>query len=899
MTGLHLSQYRIDAELGRGGMGIVYRATDTKLNRTVALKVLPASALSSDDDRARFFREAQAAAQISHVNVGHVYQVDEAVPLDDAGHRVTGQDESRLFIAMEFIDGETLDERVRRGPVKLDEAVRVAVQVAEALKEAHARQIVHRDIKSGNVMITSKGVVKVLDFGLAKTQASTMLTRQGSTLGTVAYMSPEQARGQEVDGRSDLYSLGTMLYEMVAGRLPFAADYEQAVLYGIMNEDPEPLTAIRTGVPMELERIVFKLLAKEPRHRYQSAADLVADLETLDLKAPSGVTTRTTTRLAVPRSRPPVALLAGLFAAGALVVAVAWFLWPDARPRTQPMLKLDVKMAADHPIVAADLSDDGTRLVYATNDLGGDNVFVRELASGEVRRLAGSAGTLYLELSPDGETVLLTKQLTVERIPVRSGAPLPVVEAEEGAPRAAWGPPGWVVYEELQALWKVSLETGEKAPLAVRPTDGNEQDYDWPVLLPDGRTVMAEVEGPEGTIGIGFWDFWSGERLATTAVGGNRPLYLPSGHLLFAVPVVGLAGNLVSVPFDLDHLRVLGAPTPIAAEVLSGTTSVSDDGTLVYRQLMPGSEMDRTNRPIAGLEISGFPGINRVVPVTPARFGDLELSPDESRAVLTIQDPTQNTGQGGGTDVFVLDLSRGSLLQLTTGSSGAAPTWIPSGDSVAYVDRSRAPQGISDVVVRAADGTGNPRLLFRSTVGVWDLDISSSGREAVYVSAMDPYGVGGIAVRRLDTGETIELTDRRTANRRYPEFSPDGSTILFEQDGDAYTVPADGRGVPFNRTTGRWGQPSWSADGRTIYGVGSTGLVSKDVESGLVRFELSFSVPETYFYDVFSDGERALLSSPGLAAGSEARAGDPVPSDSTESLVFLVNFAETLRAGER
>ena len=279
MTGLHLAQYRIDAELGRGGMGVVYRAHDTKLDRTVALKVLPAAALASEDDRARFFREAKAAAQLSHPNVCHVYQVDEALPLDADGNRVTGQDDARLFIAMEFIEGETLEEHIRKGPLKLTEAVNITSMVAEALRAAHAKEIVHRDIKSANVMLTKEGVAKVLDFGLAKTNASTMLTRQGSTMGTVAYMSPEQARGQEVDGRSDLYSLGTMLYEMVSGRLPFAGDYEQAVVYGILNENPEPLTAVRTGVPMGLEWIVNKLLSKEPRHRYQTAADLIADLE--------------------------------------------------------------------------------------------------------------------------------------------------------------------------------------------------------------------------------------------------------------------------------------------------------------------------------------------------------------------------------------------------------------------------------------------------------------------------------------------------------------------------------------------------------------------------------------------------------------------------------------------
>ncbi|MDA0683388.1 MAG: serine/threonine-protein kinase [Bacteroidetes bacterium] len=233
MIGTTLSHYSITAELGRGGMGIVYKARDTKLDREVAIKVLPSAALASADDRERFYREAKSAAALNHPNIAQVYQIDEAVP-SDAPHGT----QPSPFIAMEYIAGGTLQDRIKEAPLSLSDAVKIASQVAEALKAAHAKNIVHRDIKSANVMITEDGIAKVLDFGLAKTNQSTMLTRMGSTLGTVAYMSPEQARGQELDGRTDLYSLGTMLYELIAGRLPFAGEYEQAVVYSILNEPP-------------------------------------------------------------------------------------------------------------------------------------------------------------------------------------------------------------------------------------------------------------------------------------------------------------------------------------------------------------------------------------------------------------------------------------------------------------------------------------------------------------------------------------------------------------------------------------------------------------------------------------------------------------------------------------
>ena len=261
-------------------MGIVYKAEDTKLNRTVAIKILPSAALASEENRERFYREARAAAALHHPHIATVFEIDEAVP-SDAPHGT----EPSPFIAMEFVDGGTLKDEIDKGPMDLRRAVTIAGQIAEALKAAHAKDIVHRDIKGPNVMLTPEGDAKVLDFGLAKTAQSTMLTRIGSTLGTAAYMSPEQARGEEVDARTDIWSLGVVLFEMIAGRLPFAGEYEKAVMYGILNETPPPLTGLRTGVPMGLEWIVTKMLAKSPDERYQSCSDLIVDLKTVDLSA--------------------------------------------------------------------------------------------------------------------------------------------------------------------------------------------------------------------------------------------------------------------------------------------------------------------------------------------------------------------------------------------------------------------------------------------------------------------------------------------------------------------------------------------------------------------------------------------------------------------------------------
>ncbi|NNF04410.1 MAG: protein kinase [Rhodothermales bacterium] len=277
MTGTTLSHYKIVEELGRGGMGIVYLGEDTKLDRKVAIKVLPSSALASDDDRARFYREAKAAAALNHPNIAQIYQIDDAVP-SDAPHGT----QPSPFIAMEYIDGEPLDDRIKRGPLELAEAVRLATQIAGALGEAHEKGIVHRDVKASNVMLTSKGDAKVLDFGLALTEASTKLTRMGSTLGTVAYMSPEQARGDAVDHRTDIWAFGVVLYEMLTGQRPFESTYDQAIVYSILNVEPPPIREVNQDVPERISALVSTCLEKDRSDRIGTMADVVAELQNVD-----------------------------------------------------------------------------------------------------------------------------------------------------------------------------------------------------------------------------------------------------------------------------------------------------------------------------------------------------------------------------------------------------------------------------------------------------------------------------------------------------------------------------------------------------------------------------------------------------------------------------------------
>ncbi|MCK4835256.1 MAG: serine/threonine protein kinase, partial [Candidatus Aminicenantes bacterium] len=278
MIGQTISHYKILEEIGSGGMGIVYKALDTKLDRTVALKFLPPHLSINKEEKKRFIHEAKAAASLDHPNICAVYEIDET-------------EEGQMFIAMAFYEGKTLNEKISGvganggSPLPLNDAMNITIQIAEGLNKAHQKDIVHRDIKSANIIVTNDGTAKILDFGLAKLRGATKLTKEGTTLGTIAYMSPEQASGDKIDHRSDIWSLGVLLYEMVTGQMPFKGEYEQAIMYAIMNEEPEPITGLRTGVPQELERIVNKTLNRDISARYQNVADMIVDLKNLIKKS--------------------------------------------------------------------------------------------------------------------------------------------------------------------------------------------------------------------------------------------------------------------------------------------------------------------------------------------------------------------------------------------------------------------------------------------------------------------------------------------------------------------------------------------------------------------------------------------------------------------------------------
>jgi non-specific serine/threonine protein kinase len=314
VIGKTISHYKIIEKLGAGGMGIVYKAQDLKLDRFVALKFLPPHLSADETEKQRFIQEAKAASALDHPNICTIYEIGES-------------EENQLFIAMACYEGESLNTKINRGPLKLEEAIDIAGQIASGLERAHESDIVHRDIKPANIIITSRGEVKILDFGLAKLANQIRLTKTGTTLGTVAYMSPEQARGEDIDVRADIWSLGVILYEMVSGQLPFSGEYEQSVMYSIINEEPQPLTGLRTDVPPALERIVTKMLAKEPANRYQHADEILVDLKSLGRKTESRMSQQSLARSKLPGGKRKFLYGAMIFLVLLIIGGGIYFQW--------------------------------------------------------------------------------------------------------------------------------------------------------------------------------------------------------------------------------------------------------------------------------------------------------------------------------------------------------------------------------------------------------------------------------------------------------------------------------------------------------------------------------------------------------------------------------------------
>ncbi|NQV72221.1 serine/threonine-protein kinase [bacterium] len=860
MIGSTLSHYQIESELGRGGMGIVYRAQDTKLDRTVAIKVLPSAALASDDDRARFYREAKAAAQLHHPHIASIFEIDESSA--DGG-------ESHPFIVMEFIEGETLDARIQKGPLKLDEAVRIAGEIASGLEAAHEKGIVHRDIKSANVMLTAKGSAKILDFGLAQTAHSTKLTRMGSTLGTVAYMSPEQARGEEVDHRTDIWALGAVLHEMIAGRNAFPGDYEQAVVYSILNEDPEPLTALRADVPMAIDWIVSKCLAKKADARYQSVNELIVDLKNVDLSgsARSRISQATTTlRPAEAASASskfdlktlvrPLPLVLGLVLLlvgyGVSMITRSDVGWERA-VRKFTMTIPGIKRFED-----PDISDDGRYVVFQGTDADGRaGIFMYDFETQALRYFDGTFTGGQPRLSPDQKRIVYSQNSGgIVLIEVSEGKSIPV-DLNTKSQVAQWWDSQTIMFTREKKFLKVSLgNLGNPVVIAKVDSASAFRGFFGANRIADTNsmfmTVWVLVDG-EIQSDLYVVDFDSGEfqLLEADACCAN---YMDAGYVQYLQSSTGrlLTGTVMTRPFSLAQMNFEGLPSIVASEISYYSLDTGRDGTHV--------QVSRDVAAVYNTSVYWFDPesreqsvVERRIPVT-----KFSISPDGERVVY----------QDGNT-IVVSGLETASKFTVSDLEKAFNPVWTPEGSRIFFAEKTSESYRIVSV---PGTGGSEPKLELDHA----DLPTLSADGRWMYFNSTDGKKFHGTVINR-STGDIV-WQDTTGAQYGFGSFSSDGKYLALSfRDGDAELKVVsleNPQSWTIDGTEGA-GHPKWAMGSEALYYIGkdTQTLWKQGVRLG-ERFE-SLGAPEkllsfplVFNYDVSPKDGRILYSGWGLRDAS-------------------------------
>jgi eukaryotic-like serine/threonine-protein kinase len=742
LAGRTISHYRILEHIGGGGMGVVYRAEDLHLSRIVALKFLPPELTRDPEAKARFFQEARTASGLDHPNICTIHEVGEA-------------DDGRLYLAMSHYDGEILRKKIERGPLDLDEATDIALQIARGLAKAHRGGIVHRDIKPANLMVTSDGVVKILDFGLAKLAGSAAITRTGSSIGTPAYMSPEQARGDEVDHRTDLWSLGVVIYEMVAGRRPFRGEHESAVLYALLNEQPKPLRELRPDVPPELERLVDGLLAKDPADRYPTIDGPLDELKSLRNE------TMTTTVRTSPGRPARGGVRPWMWAAGlGLVVALAagaLYVSGGGRGAAKKAYKLNFTRLTDQEGSESfpSLSPDGTFLLYVKSAGGNADIYLQRVGGGNPHDLTDDSPVDDTQpaYSPDGQQIAFRSE--------RAGGGLFVMGATgESARRLtnfgynpAWSPDGReiafategvagpMVRKADSRLWVVDVESGRTR--ALGPADAVQ-----PSWSPHGQRIA-------------YWGVPSGgARVVWTipAAGGEpvqvtkdehvdwNPVWSPGGQSLYFVSDRSGSMNIWQVAVDEDSGRPLGEPEAVTSSSVSiGLLSLSRDG----RRMVYASEEDKANLERRRLDPIALQAGGEASPVTQGSRAvrSAAVSPDGAWIAFDTYQPQE--------DLFVIRPDGSGLRQLTDDrAKDRLPRWWSDGSRILfYSDRGG---GYGAWTIRP-DGSGLQPILHGS-------------REPLYNPIVAPDGRRLAASLGTETAVLLDLT--QPAGRRLRRLPP-------------------------------------------------------------------------------------------------------------------------------
>jgi serine/threonine-protein kinase len=880
-SGTKLGPYEIQSPLGAGGMGEVYRARDTRLGRDVAIKVLPEHLRGDPDLKSRFEREARAISALSHPHICHLYDVGSQAGTD--------------YLVMELLQGESLADRLQKGALPLIKALQIGIEIAEALETAHKNGIVHRDLKPGNVMLTKSGA-KLLDFGLARPTfsraamasgaAATMtraLTGEGKIIGTFQYMAPEQVQGHEADARTDLFALGAVLYEMVTGRRAFQGKSEISVMSAILEKEPEPISAVLPLAPPALDHAIQRALAKDPDERWQSVADLKAELKWIS--AGSGQMSRAIpSGLAMQWKR----FVPWAAATVLVVVALSWSfsrLFPAGTPANRPVTRLIVTLAPEGlgsdalPHIA--LAPDGSHLVYVANHQGNTMLYSRSLDSFDSTPMLGTEGAESPFFSPDGQTVGFFAEGKMKKVSISGGAPT-VIAIAAAVRGGSWGPDGTIVFAHsiTGGLFHVSADGGAVKPLTVLDRKNKEFSHRWPEILPGGKAVLFTIwtGASFDSARIGLVSLATGEKRVLVE-GGYCARYVP-GYLVYT-----RASELLAVPFDLDRLEVRGRPVSILKGVMTnlsfGTAefSSSNDGTLAY---VPGGSQvgDRT---LAWVDSKG---VRQPLPAPPGGYLAPRISPDGKRVAISIL--------GSNPGMWVYDLARGTLTRLTSEGVIPFPIWSRDRSQLTF---SGSLDDRLNVYRMAADGSGAVERLTTNENAQWPGSWSPVGEVLAFTEAAPETGYNLMTVD-LDGDRQPHAFLKTPANEYGPKFSPDGHWLAYGSDEsgrqEIYVRPFPGPGGKWQISTEGGGEPVWSRNGRELFYRNGDKLMAAAVETTptfvaskpRLMFEQHFEksiFPFEANYDVSPDGKRFLLVVP-----SE---GESAPAQ----INVVLNWSEELR----